>query len=641
MTALALPMPGWAESLRLAGHIGWSEVLQEIASAHEGGFFAFWRPIVTQLLVLGVVFNTLFAIAAGSRRTRPGILPEPRSHTGIGFWAWQASIVWLVFAGAEAPTTVAAESLPTVTAWSVMILLIGRLFWSWPDRSPSTWFAAASIGGLAATILIDLLGRVIEPPLAVRLMTASSWTGFGLILPAFAIAYRLAGTWRSHRLAIVQLWLMLLGAVAVGLANLHHTGGPALLAALGTTGGFLVLAGTLAGVYNLLATKPLGDLVTPQGRWLTLGIVGLLVVAADGLLLSLVHFQAVGQFTAWQTTAHDLRLLVVLSLVIATFRATEAARPGLERRPILGFAAFWLVIAAVAFVGIPGHLAGIGRGLMWQTLTPNGGLRFPNVVDTTRATVPLYGLTALGWGFALLGFLLAVRTAFRTGFRPTLPRLLGPPSPTKPHRYDGEETMLPMAGRLDAAASLAWHRRLEIRPILLALAPFAVLAIFLAATTAGHAATASMPVRELSPLESIGRQIYRDYNCNQCHTQVIRPILGETRRYGDPTPPPARHDADLVGIRRVGPDLARIGGKFDATWHLRHFESPQQVMPHSLMPAMPRLLDNQVDLPNDARPQAEALAAELEARGAPAYLADREVVALIAYLQTLGRQETP
>ncbi|MFU8807282.1 MAG: cbb3-type cytochrome c oxidase subunit II, partial [Bradymonadaceae bacterium] len=115
------------------------------------------------------------------------------------------------------------------------------------------------------------------------------------------------------------------------------------------------------------------------------------------------------------------------------------------------------------------------------------------------------------------------------------------------------------------------------------------------------------------------------------------------------------------GSKRTGPDLARLGGKYPHLWHVRHMEDPRSTSPSSIMPAYPWLLTKEVDLSSTqkkveamimlgvpygleeangatdmARVQARQIALEIEEQGGPAGLEDKEIIALIAYMQRLG-----
>ena len=149
-----------------------------------------------------------------------------------------------------------------------------------------------------------------------------------------------------------------------------------------------------------------------------------------------------------------------------------------------------------------------------------------------------------------------------------------------------------------------------------------------------------------APLELVGRDIYIRESCSTCHSQQVRPLLAEVRRYG----PYARagefvYDRPFLwGSKRTGPDLLRLGGKYSDAWHRLHMTDPRAVVPASIMPAYPWLA---------AAPAASA--ADVQARlrtlrklgtpysdevieAAPAAVEGKtELDALIAYLQSLGR----
>ena len=149
-----------------------------------------------------------------------------------------------------------------------------------------------------------------------------------------------------------------------------------------------------------------------------------------------------------------------------------------------------------------------------------------------------------------------------------------------------------------------------------------------------------------SAAELAGRSVYVRESCGLCHSQQIRPLLAETRRYG-PASLPEEFVYDrpfLWGSKRTGPDLARVGGKYSDAWHRLHLVRPRAVVPSSIMPGYPWLENQKAD---PAAAQTQML--WLRRLGAPYTDADianaaREVEGLsdmdtlIAYLQSLGRR---
>jgi cytochrome c oxidase cbb3-type subunit I/II len=170
-------------------------------------------------------------------------------------------------------------------------------------------------------------------------------------------------------------------------------------------------------------------------------------------------------------------------------------------------------------------------------------------------------------------------------------------------------------------------------------------------------------VKPLTPLELAGRDLYIREGCFNCHSQMVRPFRYETERYGDYSKPgESVYDHPFLwGSRRIGPDLAREGGKYPDLWHVRHFQNPREISPKSLMPPYGHLLTNALDFdgiqarvdamamlgvpygdavnsaPAMAREQAARIAQSIVQGGGDAGLESKEIVAMIAYMQRLGR----
>jgi cytochrome c oxidase cbb3-type subunit I/II len=170
-------------------------------------------------------------------------------------------------------------------------------------------------------------------------------------------------------------------------------------------------------------------------------------------------------------------------------------------------------------------------------------------------------------------------------------------------------------------------------------------------------------VKPYTPLEVLGRDIYIREGCVGCHSQMIRPFRSETERYGEYSKS-GEYIYDhpfLWGSKRTGPDLHRIGGKYPDAWHYTHMEDPILTSEGSIMPRYPWLLTQKLDTTSlqsriralrktgvpypegyehgsaqkDLEEQAARVVANLKAGMVDAE-ADREVIALIAYLQRLG-----
>lgn len=98
---------------------------------------------------------------------------------------------------------------------------------------------------------------------------------------------------------------------------------------------------------------------------------------------------------------------------------------------------------------------------------------------------------------------------------------------------------------------------------------------------------------QYTPREALGRDVYIREGCWYCHSQYVRPVTGETRRWG-PITQSGEYAYDLPHLfstRRIGPDLARVGLKYSDEWHLAHFWNPRMVVPDSIMPRFSKLFD--------------------------------------------------
>jgi cytochrome c oxidase cbb3-type subunit 2 len=155
------------------------------------------------------------------------------------------------------------------------------------------------------------------------------------------------------------------------------------------------------------------------------------------------------------------------------------------------------------------------------------------------------------------------------------------------------------------------------------------------------------PIAGLKPLNAVqleGRDIYIREGCNNCHSQMVRPLRSETERYG-PYSVAGEFVYDhpfLWGSKRTGPDLARVGGRYSDDWHRLHLYNPRDVVPESNMPAYTWLFDAEIS-GDDTGAKMAALRkvgvpyTDEDIAGAKAAVAGmKESEVLIAYLQSLG-----
>jgi len=149
---------------------------------------------------------------------------------------------------------------------------------------------------------------------------------------------------------------------------------------------------------------------------------------------------------------------------------------------------------------------------------------------------------------------------------------------------------------------MEWHKIFETRALIL------VLGILVVISIGGLVEIAPLfylestieevdGVRPYTPLEQAGRNIYVREGCYLCHSQMIRPLRDEVERYGHYSlAAESMYDHPFQwGSRRIGPDLARVGGKYSDEWHRAHLIDPRVVVPESIMPGYPFMATRDLD----------------------------------------------
>jgi cytochrome c oxidase cbb3-type subunit I/II len=219
------------------------------------------------------------------------------------------------------------------------------------------------------------------------------------------------------------------------------------------------------------------------------------------------------------------------------------------------------------------------------------------------------------------------------------------------------------------STSARWHKLVEGRAV-----PFTALTIvsvliggmaeIVPTVIAGGEKLKTTRQRPYTALQLEGRDVYLREGCYNCHSQMVRTFTWEAARYGEPsTEEDSMFDHPFQwGSKRTGPDLARVGGRYSNLWHYQHMLDPRAISPGSNMPAYAHLAGARVDFAGsadklramrsagvpygpeqigsaarDAQRDGERLAAELAQEGEVKVAPDAEIVALIAFLQRLGK----
>jgi cytochrome c oxidase cbb3-type subunit I/II len=490
----------------------------------------------------------------------------------------------------------------------------------------------------------------------------------------------------SYKLSILHFWTLVFIYIWAGPHHLHYTALPAWASTLGMLFSVMLWMPSWGGMIN--------GLLTLRGAWNKVAedaVLKFFVVAItfygmatfEGPLMSIKSVNALSHYTDW-TIAH-VHAGALGWVGFMSFGMMYWLMPRLFQTPLwskkMMETHFWVATIGILLYIVAIYAAGLTQGLMWRAFDDTGRLAYPDFIETTLRLIPMYWVRVVGGTLYLTGTaLFGVNLAMTWKRRPAVYAEPVHEAAALDRRYDEpappptelERKQAPVSGfgiALDKFIAAGWHRRWEGLPLTFTVwvvlacviaSLFEIVPMFLIRSNVPTIAS----VKPYTPLELAGRDIYIAEGCNNCHSQMIRPIRAETVRYGEYSKPGefVYDHPFLWGSRRIGPDLQRIGGKYPNLWHVRHFENPRSVTPQSIMPSYAWLLTTPLDFDvipahvaaqrmvgvpytdadvrdaaSAAKTQAAVLANEVAAQGGPKNLQDKQVAALIVYLQRLGR----
>jgi cytochrome c oxidase cbb3-type subunit I/II len=297
------------------------------------------------------------------------------------------------------------------------------------------------------------------------------------------------------------------------------------------------------------------------------------------------------------------------------------------------------------------YWAGFEQAQMWKTFTEDGTIKY-KFLETVTSIVPLYITRSIGGLLYFIGMLIMVYNLIKTARSGTF--------------VANEEAEAAALQKVEHKNEY-WHSVIERKPILmLVLSLILVLVGGILELVPTFLVKSNIPtiasVKPYTPLELQGRDIYIREGCYVCHSQMIRPFRDEVARYGEYS-----KAGEFVydhpfqwGSKRTGPDLAREGGKYPDSWHYNHMLDPRSMSPGSIMPTYSWLLDDDLDTAStpakiramitlgvpypegydkkanaDLMEQANRIAENLK-NDKIKTPANKEIVAMIAYLQRMG-----
>jgi len=486
----------------------------------------------------------------------------------------------------------------------------------------------------------------------------------------------------SYRLSIIHFWSLVFLYIWAGPHHLHYTALPAWASTLGMLFSLMLWMPSWGGMINGLLTlrgawhKVSAD---PVLKFFVVGITFYGMSTFEGPMLSIKSINALTHYTDW-IIAHVHGGALGWNGFLA-FGMMYWLLPRLFQTKLystkLATTHFWLATVGILLYVLSIYTAGVTQGLMWRAFDQTGSLQYPDFVETVIALMPMYWIRIVGGTLYFVGALLGAYNFYKTWS--TRPAVYAEPVHSAPALRPLAHEPTPPASRLDANIELghkadvflqgAWHRRWERLPLRFTLwviiavvvaSLFEMIPLFLIRSNVPTITS----VKPYTPLELVGRDMYISEGCYNCHSQMIRPIWAETKRFGEYSKPGEFvYDHPFQwGSRRIGPDLQREGGLRSHDWHVRHLENPRQLVAQSIMPGYKHLLTDNIEFPavaarvnamamlgvpygqlvkpgqaeRVARLQATKIASDLVKQGGYPGLEDKKIIALVAYLQRLG-----
>jgi cytochrome c oxidase cbb3-type subunit I/II len=419
-------------------------------------------------------------------------------------------------------------------------------------------------------------------------------------------------------------------------------------------------------INGLLTLRGAWDKVreNPVLKFFVVAITGYGMSTFEGPMLSFKSLNAIGHYTDWIIGHVHIAALAwngFMAAGIIYWLVEKLWKTELFSKKLANIH-FWLGTLGILFYALPLYVAGFTQAAMWKQFSPDGTLVYGNFLETVTQIMPMYMLRAFGGTLYLTGFLLLAYNVIRTAQAgATVEDELAEAAPLKkisPARVAGE----------------GFHSWLERRTILFSFLVVIVVAIggaveIIPLLTVDSNIPKITSVKPYTPLELEGRDLYIREGCNNCHSQMIRPFRSEVERYGEYSKAGEFvYDFPFLwGSKRTGPDVHRVGGKYNDNWHFNHMMDPRSTSPGSIMPQYPWLITDDLDISNTANKvnamvtlgvpysqfeldkavyllKNQAKEIENNLRQDPefvknygtAQIENKEIVAMIAYLQRLG-----
>lgn len=482
----------------------------------------------------------------------------------------------------------------------------------------------------------------------------------------------------SYRLSIIHFWSLIFIYIWAGPHHLLYTALPDWAQNLGVVFSVMLIAPSWGGMINgLLTLRGVWDKVRTDAvlKFFVVAITGYGMATFEGPMLSLKNVNAIAHFTDWIIAHVHVGALAwngFLSFGMIYWLIPRMMKTKLFSEKLANFH-FWIGTLGIILYSLPMYVAGFTQASMWKQFKPDGGaLQYGNFLETVTELMPMYWMRAIGGTLYLTGVIVLVYNIIRT---------VRQGSPVENELVEAPALAVISPNRLKGEKLHSWLERKPVQFMLLTTVAILIgglIQILPTILVKSNIPTISA-VKPYTPLELEGRDLYIREGCVGCHSQMVRPFRSEVERYGEYSKAGefVYDHPFLWGSKRTGPDLAREGvkgkpfnGGRDDVWHFNHMYDPQGLNEKSIMPRYQWLIKDELDksstqdkmramvtlgVPyteaeiNNALKHMDEQATKIETNllanpdikksfGAQTAspLKDREIVALIAYLQRLG-----
>lgn len=643
------------------------------------------RPLHTNAVIFAFVGNGIFMGVYYSlqRLLKTRMFSDTLSK--IHFWGWQLIIISAVitlplglttsheYAELEWPIDIAITIIWVVFGWNMFGTIIKRRE---QHMYVAIWFYIATFVTVAVLHIVNSFQLPISAFKSYYLYAGVQdalvqwWYGhnavaFFLTTPYLGMMYYFLPKMAnrpvySYKLSILHFWSLIFIYIWAGPHHLLYSSLPGWAQSLGIVFSIMLIAPSWGGMINgLLTLRGAWDKVRDDAilKFMVVGLTCYGMATFEGPMLSFKQINAIAHFTDWIVAHVHVGALGwngFLTFAILYWLVPRIYQTQLYSKKLAGFH-FWIGTFGILFYAVPMYWAGFTQGLMLKEFTPDGMLKYPGFLESTLQIIPMHVFRGIGGALYLTGVLVMTYNLIKTVKQGSL--LANEPA----------EAMALAPVFVPHAGEKTWHRSLERKPMrFLVLSLIVILIGGMIEMMPTFLVSSNVPtissVKPYSPLELQGRDIYIREGCVNCHSQMVRPFRSETERYGEYSKAGefVYDHPFLWGSKRTGPDLHREGGKYSNAWHFNHMMDPTTMSPGSIMPPYPWLIDQKLDISTtaskisamrslgvpyendyeetankDLTTQAEMIAKNLAADNIKVK-SDKEIIALIAYLQRLG-----